>query len=118
MKEDIKAEWKKNLRSGKFAQGQGQLRSWDENNQRWVYCCLGVLCEMSGLGEWVDVIDHDVKYSTYLDNKHYLPPEVARWAGINPSNEEEGDVQQKLGSLNDSGVSFIVVSDRLDIEGV
>lgn len=115
MKADIKAEWKKNLRSGKFAQGNGQLRTWDEENQRWVYCCLGVLCEMSGLAEWVEFTDsYNAPAASYLGEQHYLPPEVAEWAGIDPSNEEEGDVQQRLGTLNDSGLSFTAISDKLD----
>ena len=107
MKEDIKAEWKKNLRSGKFAQGSGQLRTWDPDEKVWKYCCLGLLCEMSGLGEW--------KASTYLNNRHYLPVEVAEWAGIDPGNDEETDVQLRLGAANDEeGSSFFEIANLID----
>jgi hypothetical protein len=41
MNQDIKREWVAKLRSGKYEQGKGRLRS--EGNQ---YCCLGVLCEI------------------------------------------------------------------------
>lgn len=41
MNQDIKREWVAKLRSGKYEQGKGRLRS--KGNQ---YCCLGVLCEI------------------------------------------------------------------------
>lgn len=39
----IKAEWLEALRSGKYQQGKGCLRSASDN-----YCCLGVLAEVAG----------------------------------------------------------------------
>lgn len=114
MNEDIKEAWKKNLRSGKFAQGSGQLRTWDPDEKIWKYCCLGVLCEMSGLGAWVEVVvDDEERYSTYLSHKHYLPREVAEWAGIDPNNDEDTDVQQRLGTANDEGNTFIMIADQI-----
>lgn len=38
------AEWIEALRSGKYKQGTGRLRSNDD-----CYCCLGVLCEVAGI---------------------------------------------------------------------
>lgn len=113
MNESIKEEWKKKLKSGKFAQGSGQLRAWSEEDNCWKYCCLGVLCEMSGLGAWVEVVDAEERYSTYLSNKHYLPCEVAEWAGIDPNNDEDTDVQQRLGTANDEGNTFIMIADQI-----
>lgn len=113
MKEDIKKEWQKNLKSGNFAQGSGQLRTWDSDEKIWKYCCLGVLCEMSGLAEWVEYKDREVLVSAYLDNKHYLPREVAEWAGIDPKNDEDTTVQQRLGTLNDEGDTFIMMADLI-----
>ena len=43
-----KAKWVAALRSGKYKQGTGQLRTEDD-----CYCCLGVLCDISGVGQWV-----------------------------------------------------------------
>lgn len=34
------------LESGKYQKGKRQLRDGD------TYCCLGVACDLSGLGEW------------------------------------------------------------------
>jgi hypothetical protein len=53
MNEEIKERWKIELCSGKYPQGDGYLRQWNIDTQQCEYCCLGVLCEMSGLGEWV-----------------------------------------------------------------
>lgn len=115
MKADIKAAWKTNLRSGEFAQGSGQLRSWDSTKKVWTYCCLGILCEMSGLGEWeVREAADGSRYSTYLGSKHYLPDEVAEWAGIAPVNSAEEGVQQRIGTMNDSGATFLNIADALD----
>jgi|688.fasta_scaffold08051_1 hypothetical protein len=47
MNGELKAKWLEALRSGWYKQGQGRLR--DENNQ---FCCLGVLCDVGGLGTW------------------------------------------------------------------
>lgn len=54
-----KAKWVAALKSGNFPQAGGALKT-DEG-----FCCLGVLCEVSGLGEWekektnVDVLDSE-----------------------------------------------------------
>jgi hypothetical protein len=44
MPEDVKAEWVRRLRSGKYAQGQQRLRTETMGPLR--FCCLGVLCEV------------------------------------------------------------------------
>jgi hypothetical protein len=42
--EDLRAEWVKALRSGKYKQGKKLLRSIED-----AFCCLGVLCDLCGL---------------------------------------------------------------------
>lgn len=44
---DLKARWLEALRSGKYTQGEGQLRSLDDK-----FCCLGVLCDIVDSGLW------------------------------------------------------------------
>jgi hypothetical protein len=114
MKQDIKAAWQVNLRSGEFAQGSGQLRAWDSTKKVWMYCCLGILCEMSGLGEWKDEERDGHRFSTYLGVKHYLPDEVAEWAGIAPVVDTMEGVQQRIGTMNDSGATFLNIAEALD----
>ena len=40
-------KWLEALRSGKYKQALSTLK----NNEA-AYCCLGIACEISGLGEW------------------------------------------------------------------
>jgi hypothetical protein len=117
MKTDVKAAWQAKLRSGKFTQGSGQLRTWDVDKKVWRYCCLGILCEMSGLSEWEEGPRTSVYFdTTYLGSKHYLPVEVAEWAGIDPDCESEEGVQQHLASLNDSGATFRIIANAIDTD--
>lgn len=58
LKPEIKAEWVARLRSGRYAQGIGRLktvRRVDGKDVTAEYCCLGVLCEIAaeqGVGRW------------------------------------------------------------------
>lgn len=76
------AKWVIALRSGKYKQTFGALR--DSNG----YCCLGVACQISGLGKWE-------KETTFGDDSReyvigprsrgsgILPVKVAKWLGLN-----------------------------------
>ena len=44
----LRTKWTTALRSGRYRQTQNRLRSGDE------FCCLGVLCDVSGAGTWVN----------------------------------------------------------------
>ena len=46
MNAETKAKWLVALRSGKYQQGQGYLRTGDK------YCCLGVLCDIQEPKKW------------------------------------------------------------------
>ena len=114
MKEDVQKAWIEDLKSGNFTQGHGYLRSWDPDEETWKYCCLGVLCERSGLSTWVErTVDHNGDLiSEYLDSTMYLPPAVAEWAGLDPATEGQ-TIQLRLAELNDEETSFIEIADRL-----
>lgn len=47
MTESIKTKWIKALRSGKYTQGQGSLKSSDDPKTA-TFCCLGVLADIQG----------------------------------------------------------------------
>jgi|LakMenE01Jun11ns_1017448.scaffolds.fasta_scaffold9958319_2 hypothetical protein len=93
MKKEIANIWIKALKSGKYKQGRGTLRTDDDK-----FCCLGVLC---------DLYDKDrkakkkksikVSKPKYNGNKDkvcykygntydYLPSEVRKWAGMKSNN--------------------------------
>lgn len=57
MDAQLKAKWVEALRSGEFKQGQGKLHNPKEDS----YCCLGVLCKLSGAvwGEHSETIEEE-----------------------------------------------------------
>jgi hypothetical protein len=119
MKEDVQKAWVEDLTSGNFTQGHGFLRVWDPDDEIWKYCCLGILCERSGLGTWVErTTDSGDLISEYLNSSMYLPPAVAEWAGLDPRTEESGEdtIQLRLAELNDEKTSFTEIAERLPEE--
>ena len=116
--------WVEALTSGEYAQGQGWLRTTigDETEDD-RFCCLGVLCDISGLGEWRSNPDpsqgmfYVVEGSIFADTN--LPEAVREWAGLrtphgtydkgedfNPKDPTTFADQQTLTMLNDNGADF------------
>ena len=115
--------WVQALRSGKYAQYLGYLHT------NGGFCCLGVACDISGLGEWYKLYDRSC-FSHYKISEGYqyhtkLPIEVRNWLGLNSGEgifsfdgmpeelKSESwirclcfDIPISLGSLNDRGVDF------------
>jgi hypothetical protein len=79
MNEELKQKWVEALRSGKYKQGKQALR-----NKADCYCCLGVLCELSGLGKWQD--------NELIDLDHFLYQMPSDDYGISVLAEELQDV--------------------------
>jgi len=111
MKQKIAEKWVKALRSGKYKQTKHSLK--DDNG----YCCLGVLCEISGMGEFK-------KREELLKNKFYqyitetetdgvvLPALVMSWSGI---QSVDGDFRdENLTAMNDCGFSFKKIADIIE----
>lgn len=48
MNPELKEKWLKALRSNNYKQGTGCLR----HKAQETFCCLGVLCDISGEGDW------------------------------------------------------------------
>lgn len=69
MNREVAKRWAAALESGEYEQGHGELR-----DVRGRYCCLGVLCELSGLGTWDG--------PRYLGERFVVPPQVAAWAEL------------------------------------
>lgn len=76
MKPQIKKLWVDALRSGKYKQGKGQLRT-EEGN----FCCLGVLCNLHAEAH-PEIANQEIDQETYMGEFGNLPKEVAKWAGI------------------------------------
>jgi hypothetical protein len=82
MNKEYKQKWIDALRSGKYKQGKGCLRSGDN------YCCLGVLC---------DIVDP--KYFTHGTNgyRSYLPLHIQDRVGI---EDPDGRLHHSIGQFN------------------
>lgn len=66
------AKWIAALRSGKYQQTFSELKSADGG-----FCCLGVLCDISGVGRWTEQREYNTGRET---SWALLPTEVAVWA--------------------------------------
>lgn len=105
------------LESGKYHQGNEKLRP----SQR-KYCCLGVACDISGLGKWDDkgleggyfyVINSDDPLEAEMAD-YYLPEAVQEWLGVTDNNpavservaQDGNSIGLSLGELNDSDTRY------------
>lgn len=95
MEASLKAKWIEALRSGKYKQGRFALRTKSDD-----FCCLGVLCDVSGISEWEE---NGLCYS-YEGASSHLPP-VLR-------NQLTPEARDTLMAINDKyGVSFPGIAD-------
>lgn len=72
MKKEVADKWIEALESGKYRQGKAKLKNTIYAKE--CYCCLGVLCEISGLSKF--------EHGRYFNDAVYLPEEVVEWAGM------------------------------------
>lgn len=104
MNPEVKTRWIEALRSGRYKQTHGRLYDGEG------FCCLGVLCDISGLGHW-DESNYYTRGSSQraLD----LPPFVAEWAAL-PSHPRTSD-NTPLADLNDNaGLTFPQIADIIE----
>lgn len=107
MNQRIKKLWIKALRSGKYKQGEGYLKSTDRIKR---FCCLGVLCEVyretEGKGRW---------RGHYFGSQrtNVLPTTVRKWAAIDKDDPELGRTRT-ASELNDIGKSFNFIAGRIE----
>jgi hypothetical protein len=124
MKQDVKKEWTRRLRSGEIEQAKDRLEREDGSK-----CCLGVLSHMA---YEAGVVDRRLnEYGTYFQYDGHpstLPPAVMEWAGLDHHNptiplesapEKIRDVYSEeyrpsLASINDYGTSFAEIADIID----
>lgn len=97
MKKDIAIKWVEALRSGKYVQGHGQLHNAQDNT----YCCLGVLCDITG---------------TSLDENINLSPAQKNATSLSTSNGIYNSLNECLSEKNDNGMSFTDIADIIEKE--
>lgn len=103
MNPGIKASWLEALRSGRYQQGQGQLR-WENS-----FCCLGVLCDIVDPDLWIQC-GPSFSYLTQTDTD-FLPEAVMTEADLPRL------IMLDLSRMNDSDIdrrSFAEIADWIE----
>lgn len=106
MNAEIKTKWLEALRSGKYKQAQGVLRTADNT-----FCCLGVLCDIMYPDNWGNVLQHSVEFK-YLSNRHFTGLPIGIREEANLSATSEGN----LVCMNDTGKSFEKIADYIETD--
>lgn len=99
-------EWVEALRSGKWRQAKGVLKNGDS------FCCLGVACEISGLGEWK--VPEEEDREKYLGAATVLPEEVMDFFSFKDEFGSHENLDSSLTRDNDSGKSFSEIADIIE----
>jgi len=116
MNQEIKELWIKALRSGKYKQTTGKLKSIES-----AYCCLGVLCdiyiEKTGIGKWKENTHHN---SFDFDDNNcniegLLPKNVMLWAELD-RNDPILKNGRYISHINDRGSTFEEISNLIETD--
>lgn len=114
MDDDLKAKWVSALRSGEFLQGREHLHN------EGAYCCLGVLCKISGadMSKGERVVEYKdgegiAEPTAFIDEAHWteeeeLTPRLLEYFGISSG------VETKLIRMNDDGMGFVAIADWIE----
>ena len=97
---EAQERWVTALESGEYKQGRDRLRDGDD------FCCLGVACDLSGLGEWTLNLNltHMFADGRQQAERDYLLLSVRAWLSI--TREEEA----ALADMNDDGKTFAEIA--------
>ena len=111
--------WVGALRSGEYKQGRNNL-CW-KTGDTYEYCCLGVACEISGLGEFVLSSGLTSGYLGFIMDEEQpqnatLPDAVQEWLGLHDSCGFYGGGKGSLIELNDAGVPFTSIANIIESE--
>lgn len=107
MNKQVKKDWVKALRSGKYKQGFKALKIEDR------FCCLGVLCDLhlqKHGAKWEK--KESTNYEEYLGGDVSLPKEVVEWAKLS-KDEFAIDIDALIGK-NDKGESFEEIANLIE----
>ena len=97
---EAQERWLTALESGEYKQARDRLR--DDNG----FCCLGVACDLSGLGEWT--LNRDLTH-VFADGgqgaeRDYLLFSVRDWLSITRAEEAA------LADMNNDGKTFAEIA--------
>ena len=111
--------WVEALKSGEYVQGRNALCQ--KNGDSSEYCCLGVACEISGLGEFVPKSKSTPNAFTFVTGRktahHLVLPKVVRdWLGLRICDGSYHGNGISMVTLNDRGMSFRDLADIIESE--
>lgn len=131
MKKEVAKKWIKALRSGKYKQGKGYLKKFNDKGEP-RHCCLGVLCELYNdtmkknhkktletrrITKY-DSLDGDQEVVIFNGFDTLLPIKVRRWAdikdGLGLFNFNAETETECLADLNDRGKKFKTIADIIE----
>ena len=104
-------KWLEALRSGKYKQAKGVLKSSDGG-----YCCLGVVCELYRKTRKKGFIHWDDEGFFHVGDRNSrltLPVPVMNWLGLN-SHRGEVTSTNCLPAYNDEGKTFAEMADIIE----
>ncbi len=106
-------KWVPALRSGQYRQTTGILR---EGN---TFCCLGVACDISGLGRWSAAFRYVVggeqrSGGLPIAVREYLQITLDSDLGIIPVLRDRNEDKVILAELNDNGFTFNQIADVIE----
>lgn len=135
---DAAKTWVAALRSGEWQQCRNALQAKLDDPSIKGFCCLGVACQISGLGEWYDLgLFRD---STHIANdklaeenrdpdvdpdepdqltfeEEFTSPDIQKWLGLRTKDGEltiDGE-RTSLAALNDKGRSFPEIANIIEM---
>lgn len=124
MKQEIRDEWVKRLRSGDYEQGLGYLRHGEEGEAS-TYCCLGVLCEIAVEAGVIPPArtgteGHEEDVWLYGNENERddtgLPHSVRMWAGVTSASGLviDGPVSNLVVANDSEHMSFAEIADIIE----
>ena len=120
MNKEIADKWIAALRSGKYKQGKGNLKTVDEDNNE-SFCCLGVLCDIAPkeLAEFEtkkDPESRNIFNSRYIKDKMHgglrscsLPESIKEWAGMFDCSGRLRDHKKYIATKNEDQEKYAVI---------
>jgi hypothetical protein len=103
-----RAKWVKALRSGEYRQTKSVLTNGNG------FCCLGVACEISGLGHWAGDGEWEYRTKGSSPDTAFLPNAVRDWLGLATTGGDFGATS--LTHLNDTGKRFPAIARIIESE--
>lgn len=115
-REEKLERWCNALESGHYKQGSGALQAGG------CFCCLGVLCDISELGDWDVETGYDTELAYRVDDSTkgsgvlYPPEPVLDWIGLTARETAGGSRYspvvggRRLADMNDDGASFAEIA--------